>query len=337
LGFFDFSWVGAGALPLLKELMSPLYELARTDGDDRPFQGATNAWTVSSMLMTSGYQTALHYKRTAQLIRRDGCDDIVLQLVRLGAVRGDFDGTECKAMAGQILCYDRARPLHVRNDDNASITLAVPRHLIETISAPLDAVHGCVLGGPAGVLLRDHLVSLACLGGQGCDNDAIGSATLSLVAAALGGAGQHERPPTRAVGARVRELIDAKLASEGLCAETICRTAGISRSVLYRQFKEYGGVEKYILERRLSVAHSRLERQPANRISELAFDLGFKNPSHFSTAYRARFGVRPSDTLHGIERPGSSFIAAARVAQWIRITDGLPTSPVQGSRRNYDA
>lgn len=303
--------------------MSPLYELGRVDGDERPFRGATNAWTVGSILMTSGWQTALHFKRPVQSIRSDGCDDIVLQFVRQGVVRGDFAGVECKASAGQILCYDRGRPSHLKNDDNASVTLAIPRHVLEAVTGPLGMVHGCLLGGPSGVLLRDHLGSLARLNGEGCDNDAISSATMALVGAALAREGQQETRALTEPGARARDLIDARLASEGLSAELICRTVGVSRSVLYREFKDVGGVERYILERRLSTARSRLAQQPSNGISELAFDLGFKNVSHFSTAYRRRFGVRPSDTLRGMDRPGSSLIAASRVAQWLRITNGV--------------
>jgi AraC-like DNA-binding protein len=308
--------------------MSPIFELDRTDGDDRPFFGATNGWAIGSLLMTSGSQMALNYRRTAQLIRHDGCDDIVLHLIRRGGVQGDFAGADVRARTGQIVCYDRARPLNVRNDDNLSVTLAMPRDALQKLAGPLDGLHGRILDGPLGSLLRDHLISLARLGDHDCDGDAISVGTLALIAAALGGRPHHDQSRTPSTVARARALIDAKLGSEDLSVDLICRTLGMSRSVLYRHFSAEGGVEKYILERRLSVARSRLAQRASDRISDVAFDLGFQNASHFSTAYRLRYGVRPSETLRGADRsPLSHPNAAARVARWKRIQESL-CSPV---------
>lgn len=105
MGFFDFSWAGKKGFPLLRALMHPHYEVARMDGDERPFQGATKAWTIGALVMTSGYQRALRFTRTPQLIRADQHDELLLQLVRRGTVVGDFDGTEARASSGDLLCY----------------------------------------------------------------------------------------------------------------------------------------------------------------------------------------------------------------------------------------
>jgi AraC-like DNA-binding protein len=319
IGFFDLCSAGEDkALPLLKELMWPTYELTRRDGDERPVQGATEAWTVGSMLMSHGTQTALQYKRAPQLIRSDGRDDILLQLLRRGSLCGEFNGAEGKASVGQILCSDLGRPSNVHSDDNLSVMLTIPRDALEAVAGPLGKVHGCVLGGATGALLRGHLLSLARLRGSGCDVEAVSSATLGLVAAAVGGEVRHEGMRMPSAMARARELIDAQLSSRDLSADLICQTVGVSRSVLYRHFQGEGGVERYILERRLIFARHCLARQPLGRISELAFNLGFQSASHFSTAYRLRFGVRPRDTLRRADQPDMSS-AAARLARWERV------------------
>lgn len=146
-----------------------------------------------------------------------------------------------------------------------------------------------------------------------------------LTATALGRLSERrtERRTERwsALGLRARNLIDERLADEGLSAELICHELGMSRSTLYRQFQDRNGVEKYILERRLTLARARLSEGVSGGIGNLALDLGFKSQSHFSTAYRSRFGLRPRDTLLGSASPSVNLLAAKRVEQWERLTE----------------
>jgi AraC-like DNA-binding protein len=56
------------------------------------------------------------------------------------------------------------------------------------------------------------------------------------------------------------------------------------------QFQESAG--KWLLQRRLNYS-AMLLRNSAMNVTEIAFESGFKDVSHFSRVFKARFGVGP--------------------------------------------
>jgi AraC-like DNA-binding protein len=54
---------------------------------------------------------------------------------------------------------------------------------------------------------------------------------------------------------------------------------------------------EWIWDRRLQHSYDMLTRQELGNLSitEAAYRLGFNSSSHFSTAFRRKFGIRPSD------------------------------------------
>jgi transcriptional regulator GlxA family with amidase domain len=62
-------------------------------------------------------------------------------------------------------------------------------------------------------------------------------------------------------------------------------------------FERLGGVADYVETRRLGRAYGQL-RDPLHqhrRVFEIALNAGFASMSHFSGAFRHRFGLSPSD------------------------------------------
>lgn len=54
---------------------------------------------------------------------------------------------------------------------------------------------------------------------------------------------------------------------------------------------------KWLLEKRLHRAHHLLSNQHKT-VSEAAFECGFQSPSHFSRAFKTRFGKGPTEMKH---------------------------------------
>lgn len=105
------------------------------------------------------------------------------------------------------------------------------------------------------------------------------------------GYGLSARPDESPMG-RVRRLIETDLsrswrASE--VAEHLAMSEPTMRRVLARSGQSFA---KIILYTRLEHGLSRLQTT-ADPISEIALDVGFKTPSHFSDAFRKRFGISP--------------------------------------------
>ena len=71
------------------------------------------------------------------------------------------------------------------------------------------------------------------------------------------------------------------------------RATGRSLSTFKRDFKKFTNLspERWLTNRRLLAAHDLLRRD--RRVSDVCFDVGFKNVSHFSAIFKKKFGVTP--------------------------------------------
>lgn len=80
-----------------------------------------------------------------------------------------------------------------------------------------------------------------------------------------------------------------------LSIDDIATFTGRSLSTFKRDFKKISTLspEKWLTQRRLQAAYEKLQRRDAI-VSEVYLEVGFKNLSHFSTAFKKEFGVSPS-------------------------------------------
>ena len=80
---------------------------------------------------------------------------------------------------------------------------------------------------------------------------------------------------------------------------------GVSMRALQMKFlKEYGfSPRDFILECRLDKARSMLlSGASIFGVTEVCYECGFPNPSHFAAKYRDRFGELPSETLKTVRQ-----------------------------------
>ncbi|MEV4641623.1 AraC family transcriptional regulator [Actinoplanes sp. NPDC049548] len=83
----------------------------------------------------------------------------------------------------------------------------------------------------------------------------------------------------------------------------LAQVAGVSVRSLQEGFRRYVGCAPmtYLLQVRLARAHEALRREDPSRttVAAVAHRWGFAHLGRFASAYRARFGVAPSETLRG--------------------------------------
>ncbi|WP_278257966.1 helix-turn-helix domain-containing protein [Nocardioides convexus] len=92
--------------------------------------------------------------------------------------------------------------------------------------------------------------------------------------------------------AAARAFIDDHLTDPGLCAADVAAGAGISERHLSRVLADAGtSVPRLVLARRLDLARSLLAAGTTERTADVAARCGFTSASHFSQAFRRRFGV----------------------------------------------
>jgi AraC-like DNA-binding protein len=70
----------------------------------------------------------------------------------------------------------------------------------------------------------------------------------------------------------------------------------LSESQVYRKLKSISGKSTALFIRSIRLQKAKdLLQEPEMNISEVAYEVGFTNPSWFSTAFKEEFGFSPSD------------------------------------------
>ena len=92
----------------------------------------------------------------------------------------------------------------------------------------------------------------------------------------------------------IMEFMEQNYMNELSMAEMAYYT-GRSLSTFKRDFGRYSDLtpQKWLIRRRLEAAHEMI-RKGGRRVSDICYEVGFKNLSHFSKAYKNTFGTAPT-------------------------------------------
>ena len=293
--------------------MSPLFAVDCVDSEARASFGAQlTSYQFGDVAIVSGHASASTFERTAPLIARSGIDNISVLVYTKGGCALDVEGRAAEVRAGDVCFLDLSRPINLRAPDYESLTLILPRAALAPNLANLDGLHGRVLhkSNPLNAILVNHLQTLfaAAPSLSAADGHVAAKGTAALVAAFAGPSANGRDAMARTESATslhaLRRFIEAHLHTMELGPELICRQLGISRAKLYRAFEPMGGVSRYILQRRLTLAY-RMLIDPADadqRVGAIASRCGFGNVSVFSRAFREAYAMSPTELRDAIER-----------------------------------
>lgn len=294
-------------------VFAPLFDVKEAD-EPASFRAEIDAFEMSTMVVAQiafgGVQQTGF--RSKDLVRRSSLDHYAIEL----CLESDLylcegrDGT-AEIGAGSIVLLDLGQASALTTTNSTSITLTVPRAVLDRHCPDVERLHGTRIGGPGcAQLLADHMRSLyhhLSFMTQP-EADMAAQATIALVSACLAPSaerlGQASAIIDRTTLARARRYIESRIDDPRLTPKTICAAVGTSRSNLYQLFQPSGGVARYIQERRLRRIHAAL-RDPAEwrSISELAYAGGFTSATHFSRAFRNLFGCSARDIRDFARQP----------------------------------
>lgn len=93
---------------------------------------------------------------------------------------------------------------------------------------------------------------------------------------------------------KVESIIEENIEDDGFGIPELCRAIGISRSQLHNKVKASSNLSTsiYIRSIRLRKAHHLLNTTDLN-VSEVAYSVGYKDPSYFSRLFSDKYGVTP--------------------------------------------
>ncbi|GAB3018187.1 hybrid sensor histidine kinase/response regulator transcription factor [Niabella terrae] len=93
-------------------------------------------------------------------------------------------------------------------------------------------------------------------------------------------------------------FVEDKMTDPDFNIESIAGSMHMSRTAFYKKFKSLSGMTpvEFVRDRRLKKARLLLEAGTMN-VSEVAYECGFNNPKYFSTCFKEKFGLSPTDYL----------------------------------------
>lgn len=83
---------------------------------------------------------------------------------------------------------------------------------------------------------------------------------------------------------------------DDLTMEQIASFTGRSLATFKRDFKKISNLtpQKWLIKKRLEMAYIKLKEE-RKKVQEVYIEVGFKNPSHFSTAFKKQYGIPPTE------------------------------------------
>ncbi|MFQ3453162.1 helix-turn-helix domain-containing protein [Bradyrhizobium sp. UFLA01-814] len=131
---------------------------------------------------------------------------------------------------------------------------------------------------------------------------ALATEMVSFVALTIGsedrGAATDVRNARYHLRRRIVDFIESHLGDQSLSPKKIAASSRISLSYLYSLFNDNETtVSQFVQTKRLQRAYEILVADPKGRrtVSEVAYEVGFKNVSHFSRCFSRHFKVAPRD------------------------------------------
>lgn len=286
------------------DLFAPIFDI-REEGPRDAFRAELDMFELQRMIVARiGFGGALTGRRSRELVQRSGLDHYAIELcLRSEGYQCEGRNGTARIQAGSIVVLDLGQANVSTAANSTSITLNVPREVLDRRCPGVEKLHGTRLEGPGpSGLLRDHMLSLYrhLPAMAAVEADLAAEATITLLSACLAPSMQRLAHAGDIIDStlleRAKRYIDARLDDPRLAPGAICAAVGISRSNLYRLFQPSGGVLRYVQERRLRRAHAALLDPVESRsITALAYASGFTSAAHFSRAFRSLFGCSPRD------------------------------------------
>ena len=243
-----------------------------------------------------------HIHRDVNDIKRDGHDFFYIVHQVAGHAVMDHCGTQSVLNPGDLILLDSSRPSDFYfSGMSEQISLLIPRHKLESSHQNTRLILNQKIcstsrvGTVAGFITNQFFDDI----GTGEDLEAVMEALVSLIRPTF--TTSDNQPSTynekvqKSYFEKAQRCIEARLSNFELTPEMIASELGTSKRTLHRIFAQHGlSIGRYILDRRLDKCASEFECETdIQKISAVAFAWGFNDVSHFSRAFKSRFGVSP--------------------------------------------
>lgn len=245
---------------------------------------------------------AIRVSRRLADIRKDQRDCFMLWLMLDGSIQLSQDGRYVSLATGDLVLQDQSRPFELELGPlTHAAMLMIPRPLLATRLPALRSLAACRVpansrqGPMAGALVK-QLLSMQGAAADGIDQRLsasaldIFSAVFESEAIAYSQASRRERRLEQ-----VQAYVRAHLHEDDLDVEQMAQASSMATRTLYRLFAHEATTPmQWLWEQRLLQSYRLLAESKQRRVTEVAIACGFKDLSHFSRLFQARFAQSPS-------------------------------------------
>jgi AraC-like DNA-binding protein len=269
------------------------------------FRGAITRTSLGSIACTTVSSIRQTVDRTPARIRRSAEEFVLISVGRSGVGQVIQDGREAVIGPGHFALYDTTRPYRLRFDgDFDQIVYQIPREAAVRKLGSVERLTAVAFAGDAAVerlafnFLADVARSADGLSPFAAERTAEQMLDLVAVAAAERCVGPADASTShRAVLLlRLKSFIESRLGDGDLTLAKASAAFGLSPRYVNDLLAEDGtSFQRHVLARRLEHCRRQLAaREFAGRsVSEIAWSWGFSDLSHFSRAFKERFGLSP--------------------------------------------
>ena len=275
--------------------------------DQSNYDGFIREVQFGSVALTDVLLSHQHISRSRSHLSKLDKDCYYVQLIQTGNINVLQSGTVLPTNAGIGALFCASEPYDLQCLGKVrSYYLELPRKDFASRFAkdrvPISTTMST--GQGLGRIATEFCSTLA---SQGSSLDAsvrarLGEELMDVLALAFDSTQQEEPLAEQVVQrARLRSVkawLEDHLCDPGLTLEAIAKANAISLRYLHALFRLDGtSVSSWIWSRRLERSFDMLLRSDNDALSltEIAYRVGFSSSSHFSTMFRRKFGVRPSD------------------------------------------
>jgi AraC-like DNA-binding protein len=275
--------------------------LAVRAAGDAPFEGRVERYPLGPLTVFRLTADASTVTRTPAMIGASDPEWIQIGLLLGGRCVVDQDGRRATLRSGDFASWASSRPYAVDALTRHELLVTYcPAALLRPHTDRLYDRTATAIPGDHGTarLVRRFLLALLEELESGATVPGATDIAEGLVDLFRGLYGARLDPPPELLRAQIAAFIDAHLGDPRLGPEVIARSHFISRRSLDRLFAAEGtSVRESIRLRRLERCRRDLQdpRLAGESVLQIATRWGFVSASHFSRAFRATYGMAPSD------------------------------------------
>jgi len=269
-----------------------------------PLLNEMDIYTWKHLRLSCIRSNAIKLKRLPQEPLHTGQDAYFGVVLLSGEYMLEQAGREVFLSPGDMTIYDATRPHRITCPGSFSkLIVSIPRELMRQKLAGVEHCIAMKIPGSKGIgaVAADFMRASAsqATGMSQMAFDALSDNALDLFTLAL----QEVRPPTSQLSRsrslslyNIKSCVEKHLAHPQLDSQMIAQATGLSSRYINELLAaEHTSLMRHVWERRLEKTHQDVlgARQTGLAVSDIAMKWGFNDLSHFSRAFKRKFGVSP--------------------------------------------